>query len=81
MNMIELEFETAIFLYLLITVFGCIGMWLVFSRTKIPPHHTMELESIWQCAICTYIYVDSKHKKLSICPRCGSYNDREGGGH
>lgn len=79
--MIELEFELGIFLYLLISIFGILGAWILFSRVKTPVKHSIELESIWQCSICTYIYVDSKHKMLSICPRCDSYNDREGGGN
>lgn len=80
--MIKLEFEWAIFLYLLITIFGYLAFWLVFSKIRgTPQQRKADLESIWQCAICTYIYVDSKHEKLSACPRCGSYNDRKGGGH
>jgi hypothetical protein len=79
--MIELEFETAIFLYLLISIFGILFIWLLFSKIKVKRLKASESDSIWQCAICTYNYVDSKHKKLSVCPRCGSYNDREGGGH
>ena len=81
--MIKLEFETAIFLYLLFSIFGFLAIWLVFSKIKTPTEHSTQLESIWQCFICTYIYVDSKHKKLSVCPRCKSFNEREfkGGGH
>jgi len=81
--MIEIEFEIAIFLYLLIPIFGFLAVWLAFSKIKISGGHTAQIESIWQCSICTYIYVDSKHKKLSLCPRCNSYNEREGegGGH
>ncbi|MBL7130179.1 MAG: hypothetical protein ISS45_02035 [Candidatus Omnitrophica bacterium] len=77
--MIKLEFEMAIFLYLLISVFGFLAVWLAFSKIKVSPKSDTGFESIWQCSICTYIYVDSKHKKLSICPRCNSYNEREGG--
>jgi hypothetical protein len=83
--MIELEFETAIFLYLLISIFGLLFIWLLFSRIKIPANDQTQLESIWQCSICTYIYVDSKNKKFSACPRCKSFNERlnglKGGGH
>jgi len=79
--MIRLEFEIAVFLYLLIAIFGFLTPWLVFSKTRVRAKRSAQLESIWQCSICTYIYVDSKNKILSICPRCGSYNEREGGGH
>jgi len=79
--MIRLQFEIAIFLYLLISIFGFLAVWFIFSKIKIPTKHSAQIESIWQCSICTYIYVDSKNKKLSICPRCSSYNEREGGAH
>lgn len=74
--MIELEFETAIFLYLLVSIFGLLSIWLLFSRIKAPAKDSTQLESIWQCSICTYIYVDSKNKKFSVCPRCKSFNER-----
>lgn len=75
--MIKVEFEIAIFLYLLISIFSFLIIWLVFLKVKVPTEHSAQRESIWQCFICAYIYVDSKHKKLSICPRCGSYNERK----
>jgi len=75
--MIRLEFELAIFLYLLILIFGFLIAWLAFSKINISPPGKRLLESIWQCSICTYIYVDSKNKRLSICPRCDSYNERD----
>jgi len=80
--MIKLEFEVAIFLYLLFSIFGFLAIWLLFSKIKVSAKHSAQLESVWQCSICTYIYVDSKHKKLSVCPRCKSFNEREskGGG-
>lgn len=81
--MIKVQFELAIFLYLLISIFGILSCWLIFSKINLPRGGSAEVESIWQCSICTYIYVDSKNKNLSICPRCNSYIERreEGGGH
>lgn len=78
--MIKLEFEIAIFLYLLITIFGILLIWLTGSKIKPPAKNTVDLESIWQCAICTYLYVDSKHPRFSTCPRCQSLNERENKG-
>lgn len=78
--MIKLQFEIAIFLYLLIAIFGFLVAWVIFTKMKIRAKHSAQLESIWQCFICTYIYVDSKNSRLSVCPRCKSYNEREGGG-
>ena len=75
--MIRVEFETAVFWYLFFAIFGILGVWLLTSRIKLPGKDPAQAESIWQCFICTYIYVDSKHKRISLCPRCGSYNDRK----
>ncbi|MFC1631374.1 hypothetical protein ACFL2I_02360 [Candidatus Omnitrophota bacterium] len=74
--MIELQFELAIFLYLLIIVFGILTVWLLFGKGSLRAKNTAQIESIWQCAICTYIYVDSKNQRFSVCPRCASYNER-----
>jgi len=74
--MIKLQFETAIFLYLLISIFGIFVAWFTFLKIKLSSKDIMDIKSIWQCFICTYIYVDSKHKGLSLCPRCKSYNER-----
>jgi hypothetical protein len=76
--MIKLQFETAIFLYLLVTIFSFLVAWLIFFKIKIPPQRSRQLEVIWQCFICAYIYVDSRNKRLSVCPRCRSYNEKGG---
>ncbi len=78
--MIKLEFETAVFLYLLIAIFGFLAAWFVFSKIKRRSDEQAKLESIWQCSICAYIYVDSKNKVVSLCPRCNSYNQRKSKG-
>jgi len=75
--MIQFEFETAIFLYLLVSIFIFLFAWILFSKIKIPSEYVGGLDSIWQCLICTYIYVDSKNEQISKCPRCKSYNERK----
>ncbi len=31
---------------------------------------------LWQCSICTFIYLDPEEDHLSLCPRCQSFNKR-----
>ena len=71
--MIELDISTAVAIYLFLTVVGLLLLWLFFDREAKPKHYTSEKESIWQCNICTFSYVDSQHDLISKCPRCGRY--------
>ena len=32
----------------------------------------------WHCQICAAFYTASAEDRLTICPRCGSYNSDEG---
>ena len=75
--MVKLEFETAVFLYLLLSIFSFLLVWLLFSKIRAPGKTDIQLESIWECSICTYVYIDSKNNRFSVCPRCASYNERK----
>jgi rubrerythrin len=59
---------------------GCIVVIMWFINEAKSKSGSLEIESenaFWQCQICAYTYVDSHHKDISICPRCGSYNKKE----
>jgi len=75
--MIKIEFSAAIALYILLTVFLVFAAWLFCERRKAFKLLSAENRFFWQCAICTYVYVDSRHNTISRCPRCGSYNEKE----
>ncbi len=32
----------------------------------------------WHCQICAAFYTTTAAERLTICPRCGSYNSEEG---
>ncbi|MDD3234303.1 MAG: hypothetical protein PHG46_03415 [Candidatus Omnitrophica bacterium] len=40
---------------------------------------SLDARHVWLCAICTHIYINTKDDKISLCPRCGSYNSRDSG--
>ncbi|MCX5693199.1 MAG: hypothetical protein NTX47_05920 [Candidatus Omnitrophica bacterium] len=74
--MIKIEFSLAVALYLILTT-CLIFLILIFKNRKEPKQFSSEKNFLWQCSICTYVYVDSRHTNMSQCPRCGSYNKKE----
>jgi hypothetical protein len=75
--MITLNFYTAVSAYLFFCISMSLGTWVVARREK---HKKLSLDQrfIWFCSVCTYTYVNTKEDVLSVCPRCGSYNKKEG---
>ena len=75
--MIKIEFSLAVALYIVFTTCLVFIFWMIAEKKKIQGTIALEKRFFWQCAICTYVYVDSTHDTLSKCPRCGSYNTKE----
>lgn len=76
--MIEVSISVILSVYIAIIVTAILFLW--FYNEYKTKSISMKLESekfFWSCSICTYTYVDSRHKDISICPRCGSYNKKE----
>lgn len=75
--MIPVEFSLAVALYLSLTVVSIFFVWLIFEfRKKLKVTHYGQ-DVLWQCTVCTYVYLGNQYQELSVCPRCGSYNQRE----
>ena len=74
--MFEIDISTAVALYLFVPVIAFLFGWIIFEESRSRRKLDLEEKSIWQCFICSYTYIDSKHDNLSVCPRCGSYNRR-----
>ena len=74
--MFKIEFSLAVALYLILTT-CLILLIIIFKNRKEPKQFSSEKNFLWQCSICTYVYVDSRHTNISQCPRCGSYNKKE----
>jgi hypothetical protein len=75
--MIKIEFSLAVALYITLTACLLLAL-LIFENRKDPKQFSSEKNFLWQCSICTYVYIDSRHINLSQCPRCGSYNKKGG---
>jgi len=71
--MISLDFSLAIALYTFIFLVAVLLFWL-FSRRQKEKDLSLDPRFIWFCSVCTYTFVNTKEDKISVCPRCGSYN-------
>ncbi|MDP2921612.1 MAG: hypothetical protein Q8O12_04530 [Candidatus Omnitrophota bacterium] len=74
--MIKIDFSLAVALYLILTT-GLVFLAIILEGRKAQKQFSSEKNFLWQCSICTYVYVDSMHVNISQCPRCGSYNNKE----
>ena len=75
--MIEVDTATALLIYLGFFLFLCLGMW-VFTHLKnrnkvtLPPLYILST-----CEYCHFDYLGKNGEKISKCPQCGSFNDRD----
>ena len=75
----EVDFSIAIAIYLVLILLVFLVLWIFSERRAKSSSVASSKDFFWQCDVCTYIYVDSKHRIVSQCPRCKSYNKREEG--
>lgn len=72
--MIELSPNTALMIYLGLTLCSLIGIW-VYHHLHVRKKKFMPAEKqLKVCEFCHYAYVDSAVKKVSQCPRCHFFN-------
>ena len=74
--MIKIDFAVATALYITLFTVGVLILWVFFDRGRFK-RYTSDQVYMWQCSVCMYHYVDSVHKDISVCPICGSYNNRK----
>ncbi|OIO37547.1 MAG: hypothetical protein AUJ75_04045 [Candidatus Omnitrophica bacterium CG1_02_49_10] len=75
--MIKIDITTAVFLYLAVWIVGFFVVWIFVDKDRGKRSYGHDERYIWQCSICTKVYVDSKNDMFSVCPACGSYNKRD----
>ena len=74
--MIKLDISTALFFYLFFTVICVFGLWVWLDRRSKLSSFRVERKNVWQCSICSYVYIDAKDDDLSRCPRCKRINKK-----
>ena len=77
--MIPIEFSMAVALCVGMTTLGILSFWFLSTRKQAMSFSRSQQQEIWQCPVCIYLYDDEMNKKLSLCPRCGSYNKKDEG--
>ena len=75
--MISLDFYLAVSGFLLLVLIIILFIW-VFTKREKDKHLSLDPRFIWHCSVCTYTYVNTKEEVISACPRCGSYNKKNG---
>lgn len=77
--MIQTDFTTIISIYLFILVLIPLALWSLFEFSQSARFKKVNIKkSFRQCSICTHVYEASKDETISMCPRCKSYNSKEG---
>jgi hypothetical protein len=73
--MINLDFSLGIALYCSLVLGLILCAWL-FSKKQKEKDLSLDPRFIWFCSVCTYTYINTREDKISLCPRCGSYNKK-----
>jgi len=74
--MIKIDVSTAVSLYLVFSVIAVLVIWVTYEYGWKIKKYASDKRFIWQCSVCLYTYIDSKHENYSKCPQCGSYNEK-----
>ena len=74
--MIKLDISVALFVYLFFTVVLVLALWIWFEKRSRFTDFETNRENVWQCSVCSYVYVDKKGEDFSRCPRCNSINQK-----
>ncbi|HDD64760.1 MAG TPA: hypothetical protein ENF61_01450 [Firmicutes bacterium] len=72
--MIKIRLDFAVSIYLIFSLLILILWFLSEKRRKVIKRESKD--SLWQCPICFYVYINSKDDEISQCPRCGSLHKR-----
>lgn len=72
--MIELTFNTIFILYLSLTLFIVLGIW-IYSHYRVRHRTFFTTErALFVCEYCHFAYVEESVKYLNRCPQCGLFN-------
>jgi ribosomal protein L37AE/L43A len=77
--MIEISLGAAVFLYAIVIAVGIALTWLFTEYATGRAFAALEQQDLWRCHFCTFTYLDRSGLGMSRCPRCQSFNVRDGG--
>ena len=73
--MVAIDFYVAVAVYLLGNLILMMVVWLWGKKQK-EKHLYLNPKCQWYCNVCTYTYINTREERISVCPRCGSYNKK-----
>lgn len=72
--MIEVTFHIISILYLGLTLFAILGIW-IYSHYRIQKKSFFPTkQTLFICEYCHFFYVKDSDKYLNQCPQCGLFN-------
>ncbi|MDD3726577.1 MAG: hypothetical protein PHI44_05215 [Candidatus Ratteibacteria bacterium] len=74
--MIKIGISSATALYLNISILLLL-IWVVSEHRKSNKERERNYNTLWQCPLCFYIYIDSHSEHISRCPKCSTLHKRE----
>lgn len=75
--MIQISLTTALGVYSVVLFILFFGIWIYTEVAVRYVHRRLAKQYLWRCVFCGYAYLDEQAEKLSLCPRCNSYNSVE----
>ncbi len=72
--MIELTPNTALMLYLTVTLVLIFGIWCFQIFYKPKKKFEPMGQELCVCEFCHFVYLNNQVKKINQCPQCNSYN-------
>ncbi len=73
--MINIDFSLGIAILMALALGALLITW-VFNKKQKDKELNLNPKFIWFCSVCTYNYINTKEERISLCPRCGSYNKK-----
>ncbi len=74
--MIEVSANTAMMLYLSLTLAVILGIWIQQHYASKKRQLSIQENTLFICEYCHFAYLASKHKKINKCPQCHSFNQQ-----
>jgi Zn finger protein HypA/HybF involved in hydrogenase expression len=75
--MITLDFALAVGLFSALALNAVLLAW-VFVKKGRAKELALDPKYTWFCSVCTHTYINTKEEAITVCPRCQSYNKKQG---
>ncbi len=77
MGVINVPFDAVVGYGVMMMVLWILGQWGWRSARQQVWSWRFDRSWMWQCSVCTYLFIDSRPVRLARCPRCQSLTERD----